>query len=469
MFWFNALAGRVENDDRHFTQFDIQRDARAIMKDYPELRVAVQDVAAVAVSGFRQSMLEVNLRGPDLAKLEEYSNTIMGYMRSRPGFVDTDTSLSLRKPELRVNIDRERASDLGIPVQTIAATLNVLVGGEPVSKYKELDEQYDVWLRAELPFRDRQQMVERLTVPSQHKGVGLVELASVASLEPAKGPATVDRYRMQRQVTVTANLEGDRALSDVVQELDQHVASLAPPADYHWEFGGRAKIMGESQQNFGIAFVLSFIFMYMILAAQFESFVHPITILLALPLTLPFALMSLLLLRTSLDIYAMFGLFMLFGIVKKNGILQIDYTNVLRRRGWERDQAIMDANRTRLRPILMTTVMLIAAMIPIAMGRGPGSGSRASLAKVILGGQTLSLLLTLLVTPVAYSLWDDLARLFWRLLGRSPEAVGEASLPVTDAGGQAFLPAADEPGLADATRSPAGSDGEEEVVDWEVA
>jgi HAE1 family hydrophobic/amphiphilic exporter-1 len=452
-FWINALAGRVENNDQYFTQFDIQRDARAIMKDYPELRVSVQDVAMVSVSGFRQSMLELNLRGPDLAKLEEYSNTILDYMRSKPGFVDTDTTLSLRKPELRVNIDGERASDLGITVQTIASTLNVLVGGDPVTKYKELDEQYDVWLRAELPFRDRQQMVERLTVPSEKKGVGLVELASVASLEPAKGPSTIDRYHMQRQVVVTANLEGDRALSDVVQELDNHVASLAPPADYHWEFGGRAKIMGESQQNFGIAFVLSFIFMYMILAAQFESFVHPITILLALPMTLPFALVSLMLLRTSLDIYAMFGLFMLFGIVKKNGILQIDYTNVLRRRGLPRDQAIMDANRTRLRPILMTTVMLIAAMIPIAMGRGPGSGSRASLAKVILGGQTLSLLLTLLVTPVAYSLWDDASRLFWRLLGRSPEGVAPESFPAADGA---------EP--AEEAVVPAGSNGEEEAV-----
>jgi HAE1 family hydrophobic/amphiphilic exporter-1 len=159
-----------------------------------------------------------------------------------------------------------------------------------------------------------------------------------------------------------------------------------------------------------VAFLLSFLFMYMVLAAQFESLVHPITILLALPLTLPFAFLSLWMLRTNLDIYAVFGLFMLFGIVKKNGILQIDYTNVLRAQGRQRDAAILEANHTRFRPILMTTLMLIAAMIPIALGQGPGAGSRASMAKVIIGGQALSLLLTLLVTPVAYSLWDDLAR-----------------------------------------------------------
>ena len=467
-FWINGITGNVENDGRHYTQFDIQRDARDIMKDYPELRVSVQDVSMVSVSGFRQSMIELNLRGPHLGKLEELSNRVMDYMKGQPSFVDVDTSLSLQKPELRVNIDRERASDLGIPVQTIASTLNVLVGGEPVSKYKEGSEQYDVWLRADLPFRDRQQMVERLMIPSPKPGAGLVELSSVASLDPEKGPNTIDRYRMQRQVVVTGNLEGGRALGDAVNELDQYVQSLNAPADYHWEFSARAKAMAESNQNFLVAFVLSFIFMYMILAAQFESFVHPITILLALPLTLPFAIVSLLLLRTNLNIYAMFGLFMLFGIVKKNGILQIDYTNVLRGRGLPRDKAIMEANRTRLRPILMTTVMLIAAMIPIALGRGPGSASRASLANVILGGQTLSLLLTLLVTPVAYSLWDDLARLLSRLFGHLPKpAEGEqASLPV--AVGQASLPANGETEPQETDRVPAGP-GNGEGVAEEVA
>ena len=204
------------------------------------------------------------------------------------------------------------------------------------------------------------------------------------------------------------------------------------PADYRYEFLGRAKVMGESNQNFLIAFLTSFLFMYMILAAQFESFVHPITILLALPLTLPFALISLILLQTNLNMYAMFGLFMLFGIVKKNGILQVDFTNVLRRRGMPLYEAILEANHTRLRPILMTTVMLIAAMVPIALGRGPGAESRASLAKVILGGQTLSLLLTLLVTPVAYSLWEDLSVFTGRLTRRFRSEPDDESLTDAD-------------------------------------
>jgi multidrug efflux pump subunit AcrB len=609
-FWYDGILRRPESDPRYYSQFDVQREARNIMEAYPDLRTAVQDAAVVSGAGFRQAMVDLNLRGPDLNKLVRYSDQIMRWMRqdpeagflvdetpgvrvmavtsgspaaqagivaqdllasvnkqtvrsreqlaqalekTQPGdritvglvregqerdvkvtlgtpatelgldtaatvavvrkggpaelagllpgdlitafqqrpvgsaaditqvlqstppgasvevqvaragapqtlaltlgprspYVDMDTSLSLRKPELRVKIDREKASDLGIPVQTIASTLNVLVGGEPVTKYKELDEQYDVWLRADLPYRDRAETIGRLMVPSPK--AGLVEISSLATLTPAQGPATIDRFGMQRQVVVTANLEGDKALSDAVRDVSLLVDSLGLPTDYRYEFLGRAKVMGESNQNFLIAFLTSFLFMYMILAAQFESFVHPITILLALPLTLPFALISLILLRTNLNLYAMFGLFMLFGIVKKNGILQVDFTNVLRRRGVPKDEAILEANHTRLRPILMTTVMLIAAMVPIALGRGPGAASRASLAKVILGGQTLSLLLTLLVTPVAYSLWEDLTAFLRRVfprLGRGEEMAESADATVVlahEAPAPAPAPLVDEP------------------------
>lgn len=410
----------VDLHERPYTQFAVMAQARSqVMKDYPDLRVAVQDVSAFQAKGFRQVDIDLQVRGPDLDKLEDYANRLTAWMKSRPHYVDVDTSLSLRKPELRVLVDRERASDQGVSVQAIAATLNVLVGGEPVTTFKENDEQYDVWLRADLPSRDSPDSIATLTVPSS-KG-SLVKLTTLGRLEERPGPATIERYGRQRQVVVMANLDG-LALGDAVAEGAAFVESMGLPPEYSAEFMGRAKLLRETNGNFVIAFLLSFLFMYMILAAQFESLVHPITILLALPLTLPFALLSLVLLRTPLDIYAVFGLFMLFGIVKKNGILQVDYTNVLRAKGLTRDQAILEANHTRLRPILMTTVMLIAAMVPIALGKGPGAASRASMAKVILGGQSLSLLLTLLITPVAYSLWDDLTRLWNRLVGRSPAA-----------------------------------------------
>ena len=406
----------VDLREREYSQFEVMQDARKILVDYPDLRAAVQDVAAIAASGFRQVMIDLNLRGPDMEKLQQYSQTITDWMRAQGPYVDVDTSLSFRKPEMRIVPNRERASELGVSVQAISATTNVLVGGFPVSTYKEADQQYDVWLRADRGFRDDPADIARLTVPSSKPGIGVVELGNVADFEEAQGPSTIERFSRQRQVVVSANLEG-KALGEGVDDLAAFVKTLDLPADYRWEFIGQAKNLNDTMANFVIAFALAFLFMYMILAAQFESLVHPITILLALPLTIPFAILSLILLRTNLDIYAMFGLFMLFGIVKKNGILQVDYTNVLRSRGVPRDKAILEANAVRLRPILMTTVMLVAAMIPMAMGEGPGAASRAGMAKVILGGQVLSLLLTLLLTPVAYSLWDDLTVFVLRLTG----------------------------------------------------
>lgn len=420
----NIYCRLIDLKERDYSQFDVMNDARLLMRDYPDLRSAVQEVSAIQATGFRQVDIDLNLVGPDFGVLQSYAEKVMDHMRKSGHYVDIDTSLSMSKPELRVQIDRERASDLNIPVRTIASTLGILVGGEPVSKYKEADEQYDVWLRAEKNFRDDPTSVDTMTIPSEK--VGLVRLSNVAKLEPALGPTTINRYGRMRQLVVIGNLKGI-ALGEGIEELDQFVRTLNLPTGYHHEFIGRAKLLRESNSNFLIAFLLSFLFMYMVLAAQFESLVHPITIMLALPLTLPFAFLSLWLLRTNLDVYAIFGLFMLFGIVKKNGILQIDYTNVLRGRGMERDAAIMEANKTRLRPILMTTLMLIAAMVPIALGQGPGAGSRASMAKVIIGGQALSLLLTLLVTPVAYSLWDDFTVLLRRRLSITrPEALAAA-------------------------------------------
>jgi HAE1 family hydrophobic/amphiphilic exporter-1 len=291
------------------------------------------------------------------------------------------------------------------------------VGGVPVSKYKERDEQYDVWLRAEWSGRADREAIARMAVPAASAPGGIARLGSVVRLESALGPNTIDRFGRQRQVVISSNLQG-RDMSGAIADLTTYLESMNLPAEYRYEYIGRAKMLKESNANFALGFLLAFLFMYMILAAQFESLVHPISILAALPLTIPFAVVSLILLQTNLDIFAMLGLFMLFGIVKKNGILQVDYTNQLHEQGLERDQAILEANRARFRPILMTTVMLVAAMIPMAMGEGPGAGTRASMAKVILGGQALSLLLTLLVTPVAYSLFDSLGQRWRRLVKR---------------------------------------------------
>ena len=311
-----------------------------------------------------------------------------------------------------MQVDREAASDLGVPVGTVADTLRVLVGGLPISKFRDGDEQYDVWLRAEARDRGTAQDLYQLTLPSPT--VGLVKLASLARLVDERGPTEIERLGRERIVTVLGNPEGI-PLGEAVSRAEKILQGMNLPAQYSYIFTGQAKTLGETGYYFLIAFMLSITFMYLILAAQFESWTQPIAILMALPVTIPFGMLSLVLWRTPMDLYAMFGLFMLVGIVKKNGILQVDATNQLRARGYSRHDAIVEANHTRLRPILMTTVMLVAAMVPIAFGQGPGSGARASMAKVIIGGQMLSLVLALLVTPVFYALLDMVVNLARRL------------------------------------------------------
>ncbi len=418
----------IDLRERDFHQLAAMDDARKIMEDYPDIRSAVQEVKLFSSSAFKNAQVDLSLRGPDGARLEEFAAKVVRLMKANPKFTDVDTNAASRSPELQVRIDRDRAADQGIDVRAIASALLVLVGGEPVSKYKEGSEQYDVWLRADLRSRDRPSAVDELTVPAA--GGRLVELRTLASVADEKGPATIERYNRQRQIGIQCNLTPGVALGDALPDVEAAVKTLDLPPEYQYEFLGEAKLMADSNSNFLLAFFLAFVFMYMILAAQFESLVHPITILLAVPLTLPFALVSLLILRTPLDVYAMIGLFMLFGIVKKNGILQVDYTNVLRAKGLPRDVAILQANAARFRPILMTTVMLVAAMIPIATGRGPGAAARASMAKVILGGQLLSLLLSLLVTPVAYSLWDGLTVRVRKASGLVSRRLGGATVRI---------------------------------------
>jgi HAE1 family hydrophobic/amphiphilic exporter-1 len=391
----------------------------------------VQPISPIG-SGGRNSELQFNLLGPELAKLGEYADQILARLRDSGGFVDIDTTLSNRKPELQVHIDRVKASQFGLRVADIARTLRTLVGGEIVSTYKEEDDQYDVWLRAEAPDRNTQEALEQITmrVGGALSG-GLiptgetpqVQLANFVRLEESRGPDQIERFQRQRKVMVVANLS-NLALGDAIARVRQIVQQMGMPPEYQVVFTGRAKSFQETGQNFLIAFGVAMIFMYMILAAQFEHFVHPISIMMAVPLSLPFALVTMIVLREPLNIYAIFGLFMLFGIVKKNGILQIDYTNTLRERGMDRESAILQANRVRLRPILMTTMMLVASMIPIALGTGPGSAGRAAMAKVIIGGQMLCLLLTLLVTPISYSIFDDWGKgRFFKLRRRQPRQV----------------------------------------------
>ncbi len=397
---------------RRWGIFDAMGAARKIMARYPDLRSSVQLISPMGSSG-RNTDFSFNLIGPDLEKLTAISERIVEQMRQVEGMVDVDTTLSNRKPELQAHIDREKASQFGLRVADVANTLRTLVGGEIVSNYKENDDQYDVWLRAKPEGRSTQEALDQIMLrvggtagAATTNEVALAQLGNFVRLTEARGPNQIDRFQRQRKVTIVGNLM-DLSLNEAMGEVRRLVDEMNLPPEYQIYFTGKAKTLQETARNFLIAFGLAMIFMYMILAAQFEHFVHPVSILLAVPLSLPFALVTMIALNEPFNIYAIFGLFMLFGIVKKNGILQIDYTNTLRARGMNREEAILLANRVRLRPIMMTTLMLVMSMIPIALGTGPGSGGRASMAKVIIGGQMLCLLLTLLVTPVSYSIFDD--------------------------------------------------------------
>jgi len=394
----------IDISERNYPQKKVMQDVRRILAKYPELRTGVYDMEGVVSSNARQNYsVSYNLMGPDLAALMKYSDDIAGKLRKLPGFVDVDTSLVARQPEVRVSLNRPKAADLGVSASDVAMALRTMVGGDRVTKFREGVEQYDVWLRLDRRDRRDADLIARLPVGVGKSG--MVTLNQVAELTEGKSPAEIDRFNRQRQVTIYANLD-KLDLGKATEKIDAIVKEMQLPVSYQGDFTGRAKQMGEGMTGMLLAFVLAFVYMYIVLAAQFESFLHPVTILLALPLTLPFAFFSLLLLGDTLNLYSLLGIFMLFGIVKKNGILQIDYTNTLIAAGRPLREAILEANRTRLRPILMTTITLIAGMIPIALGSGPGAASRASMAKVIIGGQALSLLITLLIVPVCYSLFE---------------------------------------------------------------
>ncbi|MEO7300852.1 MAG: efflux RND transporter permease subunit [Verrucomicrobiota bacterium] len=405
-FW-KTIFGKT----RRWTQFEVMGRARKILGQFPDVRASVQMISNIGGGG-RNSDLQLNLLGPDLDKLTTYAARIMEKLRSNKGLLDMDTTLSNRKPELQVHIDRDKASQFGLRITDIAGTLRTLVGGEIQGTFKENDDQYDVWLRASAEGRSTEEALDQIMLRVRSTSTNapvnqLVQLSNFVKLREARGPNQIDRFQRQRKVTVVANIDPTYALGDAIKAVQKIIDEESLPLDYQAVFTGRAKQLDETLHNFLIAFGLAMIFMYMILAAQFEHFIHPISIMLAVPLSLPFALLTMILLNAPLNIYAIFGLFMLFGIVKKNGILQIDYTNTLRATGMAREEAIIQANRVRLRPILMTTIMLVASMIPIALGKGPGAAGRAAMAQVIIGGQMLCLLLTLLVTPVSYSIFDD--------------------------------------------------------------
>ena len=407
-------------EERKQSQQELMQVARRTLVKYRNARISVSggtDISGASSAGGRggaggsTNRLSMIVQGPDIDQLQLYANDLLAKVKEIDGVTDADTSFEATQPELRITVDRQRAADLGVSLETLSSTMSTLVGGEEVSKYKEGDEQFSVRLRLDEQFRNDPSAMGDIFVPAS--GGRMVRVSDVAHLTLGSAPGSIDRYNRMRQISVNANLDRLKiTLGDAIAQAHGKVGELGLKAGYQVTFGGSARTLTQAGNDFVLAIVLSIVFIYMVLASQFNSFIHPLTIMTALPLSLPAGLLALMAFGMTINVYSAIGLMMLFGVVKKNSILQVDYTNTLRAQGIDRHRALIEANHVRLRPILMTTIAIVAGMLPIAFGRGAGSGSRASMAVTIIGGQILCLLLTLLITPVVYSYFDGLSA--WR-------------------------------------------------------
>jgi len=413
--WVRLASGIIHADPfeafrDNFSQRDVMQKVRRQLTSYKDVKFQINNIQSINLSGAgSRTDIGFVFRGPDIEKLVDYSSQL-AKQGPELGLLDAQVSVQLNRPELRLQVDRQRAADLNADVASIASAMRLMVGGdERVSRFHDagVNEDYDVELRLAEGSRNDPSTISRLYVPT--KDGKLVRLDSVVKLQPTQTVSQINRLDRQRQVTLQASVAPGYGLADRNLALMQAARDLNMPAGYSTLVTGRGRELEKTFTEFLIAFALSVAFMYMILASLFESITHPFTILLALPLAVPFALFSLWVTGQSLNLYSALGMLVLFGVVKKNAILQIDHMNTLRDAGVPKLQAILEGNRDRLRPILMTTLALVGGMLPLALGTGPGAEERRAVAVAVIGGQSLSLLLTLLMCPVAYSLIDDCA------------------------------------------------------------
>jgi len=406
------MTSLIPKSERKKSQMDLKKEIRQKLSRFPGLKVSAEDFSMIG-GGQRQVPIQYSVRGPDLMAIQAYAKQIAGNFSKIPGIVDVDTSLEMGKPELKIYIDRDKAADLGVDVSTIAEAINLLISGETdVTKYKDESrgKRYDLRIRLNPEERRNPDDLSRLYVRS--KEGRLIELRNLVRIREGGGPSVINRVDRQRAITLFASLEGI-PLGQAIEDLNG-IAGKILPSDYLPKYRGQADTMKESFGYLMFAIILGVIMAYMVLAAQFESFVHPFTVLLAMPLSFIGAFGALLLTGQTLSIFTFIGLILLMGLVKKNAILLVDYTNVLRARGLSRREAILQAGPVRLRPILMTTFAMVFGMLPVAFGVGEGAETRSPMGIAVIGGLLTSLFLTLVVVPAAYDLFDDMQGFFRR-------------------------------------------------------
>ncbi|MCX5827736.1 MAG: efflux RND transporter permease subunit [Deltaproteobacteria bacterium] len=399
------MVGMLKKDERKRSQEQVKAEVRRKINQIPGIKGTAEDISLIG-GGLRNVPIQYVVRGTDLEFLTTYMKQIVSQFIKLPGIVDVDTSLEAGKPELRVIIDRDKAADMGVSVASIAEAVNVLISGEvDITKYKDeaRGRRYDV--RVRLNPEDRVSPADIGRIYVRAKDGRLVELANVVKIQEGGAPSTIYRVDRQRAMIMYASLE-KKPLGQAMDELNAIAAKILP-LDYNAKYKGSADTMKESFGFLLFALFLGVAMAYMVLAAQFESFLQPVIVLLAMPLSFIGAFGALVLTGKTISIFSMIGLILLMGLVKKNSILLVDYTNTLRERGMSRRDAILEAGPVRLRPILMTTFAMVFGMLPVAMGLGEGAETRSPMGVAVIGGLLTSLFLTLIVVPAAYDLFED--------------------------------------------------------------
>ena len=396
-------------DERTNTQAEIITEMRRRLAAHPGYRPSITSRNALGSGeGTGGFAISANILGPDLGQIVDYSKRALVAAQNVPSITEYKIALNVSNPEVHVAVDRKRAADLGVRMSTIGNTLRLAVSGDDqISFFKEGQEQYPVKIRVLEEQRGDIDQIGRLTVPS---ATGPVRIDNIARLERGLGPTTLQRSNRQFTVMFIADVAPGHALDEASNDVRKMLAGLNLPSTMSYRLQGQSKILDETTANLIMAISLAMIFVYMVLASQFESFLQPIVIMLVLPIAVPFALFTLWATGRTLNLWSALGMLLLLGIVKKNSILQVDYANVLRARGVPLREAIVESCRTRLRPILMTTTAIIAGLIPTSLGIGIGGTGRAAIAVTIIGGQSLCLFLTLLLVPVAYVKFDALEK-----------------------------------------------------------
>ncbi|MDD4279568.1 MAG: efflux RND transporter permease subunit [Candidatus Sumerlaeales bacterium] len=411
----NIMLELVPIEDRPYSQRDLEMYIRTkILPKYVDaykLRTSI--ATGPRMSNARESAVEYIIRGPDLNKLKEYSDKVINYLKTEcPEALDPDSTLVEGKPQYGVKIDRAKAAELGVSANSIAQALRVMVAGYENSSYIDGGEKYEVWLWANQKTRDYIDALNLMMVPSTTHGT--VPLGDVVTIEEGFGPADIRHQSRTRAVTIYSDIVSTGSEQALIDKVVDYVDKLDMPPEYSGALSGRSKELARTLNAFLTVFCMAILLMYLVLAAQFESWLHPITILLVLPLTIPFAFLAILVFGESMNILSILGMLVLFSVVKKNSILQVDRTNQLREAGMNLHDAILQANHDRLRPILMTTIAFVAGMLPLFLSKGTGSATNHTISAVVIGGQTFSLILTLLAVPVAYSYFAQASQsAFW--------------------------------------------------------